>query len=169
MGRVYESSVELLSEHGEHLRVESFKELLTSHKKSEQYQMLNATDPNENTVLIINRLKVTYDDEECVLFNITDITSLYKSKIEQEKRTLLQTLNTSIHHELLSPLNANVTLSEALLSKLESIEHKHMVQLILTSSNLAKFHANDLLDYSVLNKGCFSSSYTPESISLAVE
>ena len=78
-------------------------------------------------------------------------------------------LNTTIHHELLGPLNANVTIGEMLLSRLESIELKHMVQLILTSSNLAKFHANDLLDYSVLNKGCFSSYYTPESITHTVE
>ena len=43
-----------------------------------------------------------------------------------------------------------------------------MVQLILTSSNLALFHANDLLDYNIIKTGFFSSSYSPESITKTV-
>ena len=44
--------------------------------------MLNSKDPNNSAFLLINRIQVTFEDEECVLLNMTDITSLYKSKIE---------------------------------------------------------------------------------------
>lgn len=78
-------------------------------------------------------------------------------------------MNTSIHHELLSPLSTNVIIAKALLKKIQHEEEQKMVQLILTSSNLALFHANDLLDYNIIKTGFFSSSYSPESITKTVD
>ena len=39
-----------------------------------------------------------------------------------------------------------------------------MIRLILTCSKLALFHANDLLDYKIIQNGSFTSTYTSESI-----
>ena len=73
--------------------------------------MLDKEESSRNKMLLVNKINVVFDDEECLLLNLTDYTAFHKFKIEEEKSRLLQTLNTSIYHELLSPLNANVVIA----------------------------------------------------------
>ena len=84
------------------------------------------------------------------MLNFTNITTFHKYKKEEEKSKLLQALNTSIHHEMLAPLGTNVMIADRLFEAMESEQHKQMVKLVQTCSNLALFHANDLLDYKII-------------------
>ena len=84
------------------------------------------------------------------MLNFTNITTFHEFKKEQEKSKLLQALNTSIHHEMLTPLGTNVMIADRLMDSVESKSQLHMVKLISTCSNLALFHANDLLDYKII-------------------
>ena len=88
-----------------------------------------------------------FDDYECQILNITDITS-YK-RLEQEKETneLLRTLNTTVHHEMLAPLRANISFCRKLLEKLYQDQWAtRIIEIMLVSSQMVLMHANDLLD-----------------------
>ena len=98
------------------------------------------------------------------MLNFTNITNFHKLKMEEERCKLLQTLNTSIHHEMITPLSTNVMITERLMNSVETKQQKQMVKLISTCSYLALFHANDLLDYKIIQNGSFTSIYTSESI-----
>ena len=103
------------------------------------------------------------------MLHFTNITTFHKLKKEEERCKLLQALNASIHHEMLTPLGTNVMIADRLLNTVESNQQKRMVQLILTCSNLALFHANDLLDHKIIQNGSFSSIYTSESITKTIQ
>ena len=77
---------------------------------------------------------------------------------EKDKMKLLQTLNATVHHEMMSPLKANVKLSKDLRNKLINPRHKKMADLIYSSSSLILLHASDLLDQRVIEKGYFKAS-----------
>ena len=65
---------------------------------------------------------------------------------------------------MLAPLGTNVMLADRLMNYVTSKQQKDMIRLILTCSKLALFHANDLLDYKIIQNGSFTSTYTSESI-----
>ena len=49
------------------------------------------------------------------MLQFTDIGAENKLKKEQEKNKMLQMLNATVHHEMLSPLKSNVILANRLL------------------------------------------------------
>ena len=51
--------------------------------------MLNLEDSSKNQMLLVNKIEVMFEDKECFLFNVTDITALHKFRIEEEKSRLL--------------------------------------------------------------------------------
>ena len=60
-------------------------------------------------------MKMIFNEKECSLINFTDITSYKRLKQEEETNYLLRTLNSSVHHEMLTPLKANVDIAERLI------------------------------------------------------
>ena len=94
----------------------------------------------------MKRTELSFNDLECQVINLTEITT-YK-KLEQSRVTsrLLRALNASAHHEMLGPLRANIDISTRLIKQLKDDELKRMSQTILISSQLVLLHANDLLD-----------------------
>ena len=62
-------------------------------------------------------------------------------------------LTASVSHEILAPLNANIDITELLLEKITKEEQRHMLKMIITSSRLVMCHANDLMDYNILEHG----------------
>ena len=40
-------------------------------------------------MLLVNKIEVMFDNKECFLLNVTDITALHKFRIEEEKSRLL--------------------------------------------------------------------------------
>ena len=76
--------------------------------------------------------------------------------------------NTSIHHEMMGPLKANVLLSERLMRVLENPEDKKMLKIIFVSSQLLLHHASDLLDQRVIDNGNFMASYSLGNVSQTI-
>ena len=77
---------------------------------------------------------------------------------------MLQNLNTTVHHEMLAPLRANIDICQRLLRLVSDLELKKLVQIILVSSQMVLLHANDLLDQRIIEEGCFVPLYTSGSI-----
>ena len=124
------------------------------------------TDENDrDKIIIVQRMKMNYDGTECQVLNFKDITVKRRLKIEEEKSRLLNTVWSSVHHEMLGPLKSNIDFAKILLDKLETDSYLHRIaQLILISSNLVVFHANTMLDFQYLQNGNFQPSYSFESI-----
>ena len=119
--------------------------------------------------MLVKRINITFDNQECQMLNFTNITNFHKLKKEEETTKLLKALNTSVHHEMLTPLSTNVMIADRLKNSAESEQQKKMIMLIQTCSNLALFHANDLLDYRIIQNGSFSSTLTSESIAETIQ
>ena len=82
-----------------------------------------------------------------------------------ENHELLKTLNTTVHHEMITPLSANVDICQRLLRKLNDNEQvKRLVQIMLVSSQMVMMHANDLLDSRIIENGSFVPNLTSGSI-----
>ena len=98
--------------------------------------------------IIVKRMKLNFnDDQASTVINLTDISTYIKLKKEEETNTLLKTLNASVHHEMIVPLQVNVEMAHRLKKKLKKFVHeKQLVENILISSKLVLLHAHDFLD-----------------------
>ena len=84
----------------------------------------------------INRFDLIFNDKECLVLNLKDITAHKQLKREQEKSRLLSKLNTSVYHEMISPLKINVDMSMRLIKFFH--EHNLTMQLKeLTAINIS--------------------------------
>ena len=69
---------------------------------------------------------------------------------------LLKTLNTTVHHEMLAPLKANIQICERVLRLVKDQPHlKELVQTLFISSQMLMLHANDMLDQRIIENGSF--------------
>ena len=78
--------------------------------------------------------------------NFTDVTTQKRLRNEQEKSKQLMTLSASVHHEMLGPLRINVEFATHLIEHITNPSLRKKAELILISSKLVLFHADDLLD-----------------------
>ena len=81
---------------------------------------------------------------------------------------MLANLSTTVHHEMLGPLRSNVEFAEYLVKHSQNAAHKKKAQLILISSKMVLFHANDLLDLQFLQTGHFAPVYSQDSVTNAI-
>ena len=82
-----------------------------------------------------------------------------------ENHEFLKTLNTTVHHEMITPLSANVEICHRLLKKLKNNElMQKLVKVLLVSSQMIMMHANDLLDQRIIESGSFVPKLTSGSI-----
>ena len=58
--------------------------------------------------IIVKRMDLLFNDKECQLLSFADITTYKRLKQEEETNRLLKMLMTSVSHEMLAPLKANV-------------------------------------------------------------
>ena len=102
--------------------------------------------------ILVKRLKIIYNDSECSALQFTDITANQNLRKEKERSKMLEMLNATVHHEMLSPLKSNVLLSKRLLKEttLDNQKVKEMIKTLSVSSELLLHHSNDLLDYRII-------------------
>ena len=88
--------------------------------------------------IIVKRFDLIFNEIECLVFNFTDITAYQRLKNEKEKTKLLSTLNTSVHHEMIGPLEINLEMGQRLIKMMNKCEFpakvREMVQTIIISS-----------------------------------
>ena len=105
-------------------------------------------------------MNLTLNDQDCTVLNFSDISAIKRLKQVEEENKQITALSSSTHHEMLVPLKSNVEFAECLIRHLTQDDMKKKAQLILISSKLIMFHANDLLDMRFLQDGRFTPSYS---------
>ena len=68
-------------------------------------------DHESSRTIKLKRFDLVINEKECLVLNLTDITAYQRLKNEREKSSLLSTLNTSVHHEMIGPLKINVEMA----------------------------------------------------------
>ena len=110
--------------------------------------------------LIVNRVPIRFDGRDCRLLTFTNLTSYKKLKEQEEMAQRIETMNASIHHEMLTPLAINVEVADRLKEQVQGDDLKDMAEVIVVNSKIVMFHANDLLDSKIMQNGKFEPSQT---------
>ena len=84
--------------------------------------------------LIVKRTKLIFNDKECIVFNFQDISAIKKLKREEEKTRLMTLLYSSVHHEIIGPLENNIEASERLIKLVNDKAQRDLAQIILICS-----------------------------------
>jgi len=69
---------------------------------------------------------VRFDSRDCKLLTFTNLTSYKKLKEQEEMAQRIETMNASIHHEMLTPLAINVEVADRLKEQVTSNDLKDM-------------------------------------------
>ena len=110
-----------------------------------------------------------YNNTHCHALNFLDMTSQFSLERYKEKNRLMKLQNTTIHHEMIGPLKAQMDISKCLCENSKSSENKQMAKLLNVSSNMLLLHTQDLLDWRVIENGSFIPHYTQESIHKVIQ
>ena len=70
--------------------------------------MKSVLNDEEEKTLIVERNEMFIEERKCQVVNFIDITAYKKLEQEKENYSLLKTLNTTVHHEMLAPLITNI-------------------------------------------------------------
>ena len=104
------------------------------------------------------------------MLKFTDITMYKILKHEEEKIRLLNVLNYSTHHKIIGPLKANIDFAENLKRRcINDPKSCELAKLIVVSSRLILFHANDILDHKFLQNGQFTPVFIQDSVSESIQ
>ena len=76
--------------------------------------MNNTTEKEKECRLIVRRMDIIFSDKKCQVLSFTDVTSVVKLEIEKLKFKAMKMLNTSVHHEMIGPLKAQMSISKSL-------------------------------------------------------
>ena len=132
------------------------------HEGIEKLENFSSTNCDQS--LIVKRSKLIFNDRECLVFNFQDISAFKRLKHEQEKSRLMGLLCSSVHHEILGPLQTIIEASVRLIRCLDDQNTREQAQIILICSKQALLFANDILDKKLLQSGRFSASYSQGSV-----
>ena len=110
-----------------------------------------------------------FDEKECQIINITDISAYIKLEKTQTTNKLLKTLNTSVHHEMLTPLKTIIEISQRLVTKFKNFPiEMNMIKTVLLSSKFLSMHAHDFLDQQIIEHGTFVPHYDIGRVETAI-
>ena len=84
--------------------------------------------------LIVKRQKLIFNDKECIVFNFQNVSAIKKLKHEEEKTRLMTLLYSSVHHEIIGPLEHNIEASVRLIQITEDKAIRELGQIILVCS-----------------------------------
>ena len=105
------------------------------------------------------------DDQPSLLVNLTDISTYIKLKEQEDKNTLLKTLNASVHHEMIVPLQVNVEMAKRLKKRLNRFPfERRLIENIIISSQLVLMHSHDFLDKQLIERGVFVPNFVEGSL-----
>lgn len=104
-------------------------------------------------VMLVSNKKFVYNGSKCYMMNIRDLTQHYKLQQVVEERNNIKMLNSTVTHEMMTPLNCVTSFADRLVSLLKDKKQRSYAVLISRTSKLLKSYIRDLLDRNLLEKG----------------
>ena len=89
---------------------------------------------HQDATFSVKRTKLIFNDKECIVLNFQDISAIKRLKHEQKKSKLLNTLWSSIHHEIIGPLKSNEQAAIRLIRGIQDQALREQAQIILICS-----------------------------------
>lgn len=92
--------------------------LQDSHKFNSKGVLMvqSGEDGDQDRIVLVSKQEFCYDNRECYMMNLRDLTQHYKlQRVMQEKKNI-SLLNSTVTHEMMTPLNCVTTFSERLVS-----------------------------------------------------
>ena len=111
---------------------------------------------------------MVFNNIDCAVINLTDMTSYLSLERQKEKLRLIKLLNTTIHHEMVAPLKAQMDISNCILENSTDQKNRQMAKTINVSSQMLLLHTQDLLDQRIIDNGNFSPNFTLEPVQTVI-
>jgi signal transduction histidine kinase len=89
-----------------------------------------------NRILLITRNAFIFNNKECFILSINDLTSLKQVSTLKTQNNLLNLLAANVSHEMMTPLNCIIYFSDQLL---QDKVHSKNVKMIKHGANMIKF------------------------------
>ena len=100
---------------------------------------------------MITRNAFIFNNKECFILNVNDLTSLKQVSALKSENSLLNLLAANVSHEMMTPLNCIIYFADILIEFFRSDKlHQKQVKMIKHGANMLKFLVKDLLDRSLL-------------------
>ena len=123
-----------------------------------------APEENFDRSIVLKRSSLIFNDEDCEVISISDITSLKQLQEKEKTHNLLKALNATVHHEMLAPLKANAEASKFLSEFSKDEKDRELAYAIHISNRLLLNHMQDLLDHSIISNDGFMPKFSCGSI-----
>lgn len=110
---------------------------------------------------MIKKETFIYNDEECLLVLIRDVTDFEQLQETRQKVRMMEMLQATVSHDLISPVNniklfADSMLQHALKRNIREVRRSHTM--IVDSARIAQCRFKDLLDQSLIENNSFVPS-----------
>jgi len=109
-------------------------------------------------ILQTSMRKLVFNDKECRILILKDLTSAFRFKRAREMGQNLKMLTTTVSHEMRLPLESVLTMCRILLSWTTDKRIIEVVKSILSANKIILCRVGDLLDLSTLEKGSFEAN-----------
>jgi len=101
--------------------------------------------------LLITRNAFIFNNKECLILNVSDLTSLKQVSTLKTENNLLGLLAANVSHEMMTPLNCIIYFADILIEFLRADKvRSKQAKMIKHGANMMKFLVKDLLDRSLL-------------------
>lgn len=103
------------------------------------------------------------------MISVRDLTQYYVCKFANDQIGYLSTLNATVSHEMMTPLNCMAAFAEKIQNQSSDSDSRAQANIIVKTSKLLRMNLRDLLDRNVADKGCLNPVFTPNRLSQLLE
>lgn len=120
-------------------------------------------------IVQIKLQNLIYNDEECYILTIRDLTSSKRLSEVENKNRVTGLLTASVSHELLTPLKCIGSFGKELVYLITDKKTKYKAELIVSTSNLVMSQVKFLLDKNLLDQDVFTPQLEQQNIKKVVQ
>ncbi len=111
--------------------------------------------------LLVRHQPIVFEGQQCQMITVRDLTQYYVCKFANDQIGYLSTLNATVSHEMMTPLNCVVAFAEKIYADSKDSGVKGKASVISKTSKLLKMNLKDLLDRNLQEKGTLDPVFTP--------
>jgi signal transduction histidine kinase len=152
----------------------SLREIMTDpeifSKSPQRLVILKVSSENpEEKFLLMSRNDLIFNNKDCCVLIITDLTSVRKVGSLQNQNQFLSDLNAKSNHEMNTPLNCIIQLAQKLVHSHEKKSRVWQIAKMVSHSACSmKFVIKDMLDRSLLQNNKLEPVFTSQNLNYVI-